>query len=151
MGWVMIPLGNLAIAINLTLMIILMKQKSVKRSLFILVAIIFIVFVSCEKESGYGNYIIGISNSTPTTYNLEVFLDGTSKGTFFAMASQTGNYTDLCGDLVYAANLDNVYILTYVPSGTHTLELKHVSSGNVASTVDFTMAVDGCISQQFNF
>lgn len=110
-----------------------------------------VLFSSCEKEGdGHGNYIIGISNSTSQNYSVSVTLDGESKGSFIVKATQQGNYSSLCNDLVYAARLDNVLILNYVPSGNHKLVLKESSTGQVMATKEFKMKADDCISQQFN-
>lgn len=127
-----------------------MKSKFNQGMMLILTLAIFAGCTKTEK-SGYGNYIIGVSNSSSKGYNIQVFLDGSSKGSFNVIATQTGNYTALCGDLVHASTLDNVFILTLVPNGKHTVELKDLSTGFVYSSSDFTMEVDGCISQQFNF
>ena len=109
-----------------------------------------ILLSSCEKESGTGNYIIGISNSTQKNYSVSVSLDGENKGSFIVKATQQGNYSSLCDDLVHAAQLDNVLVLTYVPSGSHKLVLKESSTGQIMATKEFELKADGCISQQFN-
>jgi hypothetical protein len=110
-----------------------------------------ILFISCEEEgSGSGNYIIGVSNSTSKNYSISVTLDGVNQGSFIVKATQQGNYSSLCGDLVHAATLDNVLILNYVSSGDHTLVLKDSSTGFVFITDKFKMKGD-CISQQYNF
>ena len=121
---------------------------------YIIAALMIFSFSSCEKEAtGYGNCTIGVSNSTPTRYYLQVLLDDKDAGHFFVEASQTGNYTSslLCNDLVYTANLDNVTILTYVSSGKHTFKLKDSNTGAIKSSGEFTMTADGCISKQVNF
>ena len=126
--------------------------KLISMKKFLVAVSILMIFGSCEipEESGYGNYIIGISNSTPKNFLLEVYLDGVFSGSFVVKASQQGNYTHLCGDLVYAANLDNVFILTLVSSGQHTVELKYSPSKAEAYTGHFKMTADGCISQELD-
>ncbi len=106
---------------------------------------------SCEEEgTGSGNYIIGVSNASNKTIQMEVVLDGQSQGIFFVKAGQQGNYSSLCGDLVYAANLDNVRILTYVSSGKHNLKLQDFDTKFVFIEKTIEMKGDDCISQQFN-
>jgi hypothetical protein len=116
-------------------------------------ALLIIVFSACdETESGYGTYTIGVSNSKGNNYNLAVYLDGASKGSFIVKAYQQGNYLGRCSDLVHTATLDNVYIISYVSAGKHSMELKDVSKNNaVVATGSFTMKADGCISQQIDF
>lgn len=109
-----------------------------------------LMFTSCEDEdSGSGNYIIGVSNASDNTIQMQVLLDGESKGIFFVKAGQQGNYGSLCNDLVYAATLDNVLVLNYVSSGSHKLVLKNYDTGFVYTNKEFDMEGD-CIAQQFN-
>ncbi|MNL25126.1 hypothetical protein D3C87_1465970 [compost metagenome] len=126
-----------------------MKTKKL-RNYLLFIPLFSLLLSSCEKESGTGNYIIGISNSTQKNYSISVSLDGENKGSFIVKATQQGNYASLCNDLVHAAQLDNVLVLNYVPSGSHKLVLKESSTGQVMATKDFELKADGCISQQFN-
>ncbi|PRZ23308.1 hypothetical protein [Flavobacterium granuli] len=126
-----------------------MKTNLIKRLLFVL--LIPILISSCEADtSGYGNYIIGVSNASSKKIQMEVVLDGQSQGIFFVMAGQQGNYSSLCNDLVHAANLDNVRILTFVSSGKHKLKLQDFDTKFVFIETTFEMKADDCISQQFN-
>jgi hypothetical protein len=124
-------------------------MKSIKH--LIIISLFAILGLSCEKDSsGSGNYIIGVSNSTNKNIQMEVILDGASQGVFIVKATQQGNYSSLCNDLVYAARLDNVRILNYVSSGSHTLKLRDFDSKHVYIEKNFEMKADDCISQQFN-
>lgn len=126
-----------------------MKIKVLKH--FVFGSLLFLLASSCEKDGdGSGNYIIGVSNASSKSIQMEILLDGTSKGVFIVKATQQGNYSSLCSDLVRAATLDNVHILNYVPSGSHTLKLRNFDTKHVYIEKKFDMKSDDCISQQFN-
>jgi len=126
-----------------------MKTNSIKRLFFVLLMPVLIS--SCETEdSGTGNYVIGVSNASSKTIQMQIILDGESQGVFFVKAGQQGNYGSLCNDLVYAATLDNVRVLTYVAAGSHTLKLKDYDSGKVYWDISFKLEGDQCGAQQFN-
>jgi hypothetical protein len=117
-----------------------------KTKVFILAAISSII-MSCEEDlSGYGNYIIKVSNFTDTNQNYLVYLDEQFQGQIFANArhSISGSY---CNNLIGAANADNVLVLTYVSSGNHTLKIVNSVSNTTATTLDFKMTNDGCVEQ----
>ena len=122
---------------------------------FLIILLASFFNLSCEKEEtgGYGNYIIGISNSTSKRYHLNVIMDGETQGGFFVEATQTGNYSSgLCSDLVRTVNLDNVKVLTLVPTGKHKIVIKDYTTGKVmVSEYEITMKADGCFSQQIEF
>ena len=118
---------------------------------FAFVALLLLFVSSCEKEGeGSGNYIIGVSNASNKNIQMEVILDGTSQGVFIVKATQQGNYSSLCNDLVRAATLDNVRILNYVSSGSHTLKLRNFDTKHVYIEKKFEMKADDCMSNQFN-
>ena len=120
------------------------------RNLILLTVLTFSA-LSCEKDgSGTGNYIIGVSNASSKSFQMEILLDGTSQGVFIVKASQQGNYSSLCNDLVRAAGLDNVRILNYVSSGSHTIVLRDFDTKRVLMEKKFEMKADDCVSQQLN-
>lgn len=118
----------------------------------VLVFLASIFLTSCEKEkSGYGNYIISISNYTADEIYVTAKLDGENQGSFFIQAqySVSWSVTSPCDDLVETAGMQNVRIFTYVPNGEHTLELVDVSTGHVYVTDDFSIKADECKHQPF--
>lgn len=118
---------------------------------FVFAALLLLFVSSCEKEGeGSGNYIIGVSNASNKNIQMEVILDGTSQGVFIVKATQQGNYSSLCNDLVRAATLDNVRILNYVSAGSHTLKLRNFDTKHVYIEKKFEMKADDCMSNQFN-
>lgn len=117
-----------------------------------ILAVISLIFLSCEveKESGYGDYIIGVSNASTKNILIQVLLDDVNKGSFVVLANQQGNYSNLCSNKVHAATLDNVLILNYVSSGSHNIKLKDESRNHVYFNHSFEMNAGGCGAQQYN-
>jgi hypothetical protein len=126
-------------------------MRHIRLLLFLPILIAFLS--SCDKteKSGYGNYIISVSNSTSQAYWVTPVLDGESQGQFFINANYTVSWsvTSPCDDLVQTANMNNCRIFTYVPNGHHTFELIDNVSNTVMSTVTFDMTADGCVHQHF--
>jgi hypothetical protein len=110
----------------------------------------FLIFFSCEEESGYGDYIIGVSNASNNNILIQVLLDDVNQGSFVVLANNQGNYSNLCNDKVYAATLNNVKTLNYVSSGNHNIKLKDESRNHIYFDHSFDMSAGGCGAQQYN-
>ena len=119
-----------------------------KKLLTVLIVSSFLA--SCEKdESGYGNYILGINNTSGTSQHVGVYVDGEMKGSVVALTGVNGYGT--CGDLVLSAQKENVVVVTYVPAGKHKVEIRDFGTFGpvkVFSSGEFTMKGDGCVTQQ---
>jgi len=126
------------------------KKQTVfmKKLLTVLTASFFLA--SCEKdESGYGNYIIGINNTSGTSYHVGIYIDGEMKGSVVALSGVNGYGS--CGDPVLSAQKENVVVATYVPAGKHKVEIRDFGvfgPVKVFSSGEFTMKADGCVTQQ---
>lgn len=132
------------------------KKKKMKNSTIIgLFITTVLLFSGCDKseKSGYGNYIISVSNSTSQDYWVIPKIDGESQGMFYINANYTVSWsvTSPCDDLVQTANMNNVRIFNYIKNGEHTFELVDYATNSSLTTVTFTMTADGCVHQPFFF
>lgn len=109
---------------------------------------VFLLLTSCKKE-GYGDLVVSVSNSTSSSYSVGVWIDGSNKGSFVVLANQEGNYSGLCSDQMYAASLQNVRVLNYIPSGKHKIELINDANNEVMSSMSIDLSVDGCSNAMF--
>ena len=125
-----------------------MKQNLVVVGFFMSIIILIGALSSCEKD-GYGYFIVAVSNSTANSSHVSIQIDDESKGSMIIQPYQQVTTSGLCSDKVYAAQLDNVYVLSYVPSGNHVLKLVDTSTGQVLGSKNIVVVTNNCSQLTF--
>jgi hypothetical protein len=104
---------------------------------------------SCEKETGYGDFIISISNTSNDRVQLIPRIDGKDQGILIIQPNYSPSWsvTSPCSDKITAAQLENVRIFNYVASGKHTFELLDYTTGHAYYSFDFEIRGSNCTYQ----
>ncbi len=125
-----------------------------KINAFLSLALLFIPFLfSCEKEENpgteFGQYAVAVNYNGEDFLELHFSIDEEDCGTLAPVPNLTPTYLQNCDELKKPEQLINVFVLSKVAVGKHTLKVK-TANGGFLKELEFEIGAKQCVFQQID-